>query len=112
MKGISNSGVPGVNINGERWFPSERSFGESISDYWGEWYCDSECGVLRDVLMKRPGQEIDEVRDPGAVRFKEAVDPHKVRAEHDALADLYRKNGVNVHYVEGVRLDRPNSMFM
>jgi N-dimethylarginine dimethylaminohydrolase len=112
MGGISNSGIPGVSVNGEKWFPSERTFAESISDYWGDWHCDSECGALRDVLMRRPGQEIDDVKDPGAVRFKEAIDPNKIRAEHDALTEVYRVHGVNVHYVEGCRLDRPNSMFM
>ena len=109
---LSNSGIPGVNINGERWFPSERTFGESMADYWGNWYCDSECGVLRDVLMRRPGPEVDDVKDPAAVRFKSAVDPEKLRKEHDDLAEIYRKHGVKVHYVDGCRVDRPNAMFM
>ena len=109
---FSNSGIPGVNINGERWFPSERTFAESMPDYWGNWYCDSECGVLRDVLMRRPGREVDDVKDPNAVRFKSAVDPEILRREHDSIADIYRNNGVEVHYVEGYRTDRPNAMFM
>lgn len=112
MSGVSNSGIPGININGERWFPSERNFAESMKDYWGDWYCDSECGVLRDVLMHRPGPELDAVTDYSAVRFKAMIDADKARAEHDALADVYRANGVNVHYVEGFREDRPNAMFM
>lgn len=108
----SNSGFPGVNVNGERWFPSERSFLESIKDYWGDWYCDSECGTLKAVLMRHPGPELDAVKDPSAVRFKAAIDADKARAEHDNLTDIYRKYGVEVHYVEGYRIDRPNALFM
>ncbi|MDR3354108.1 MAG: hypothetical protein LBO21_03650 [Synergistaceae bacterium] len=112
MSVVSNSGIPGVNINGERWFPSERDFRECIKDYWGDWYCDSECGKLHDVLLHRPGPELDAVKDYASYRFKEMVDANEAREEHDALAGLYRKNGVNVHYVEGFRKDRPNAMFM
>ena len=52
---MGNSGFPGININGERWFPNERNFAESMKDYWGDWYCDSECGTLKAVLLHRPG---------------------------------------------------------
>ncbi|EFQ24318.1 amidinotransferase [Aminomonas paucivorans DSM 12260] len=101
-----------VTVRGERWYPSERNFAESLGDYWGDWYCDSEAGVLKAVLMRRPGPELDGVTDPAAVRFKAPVDPETARRQHDALADLYRAHGVTVHYVEGYRPDRPNALFM
>ena len=101
-----------VTVRGERWYPSERSFTESLGDYWGDWYCDSEAGVLKAGLMRRPGPELDGVTDPAAVRFKAPVDPETARRQHDALADLYRAHGVTVHYVEGYRPDRPNALFM
>ncbi len=109
---MGNSGFPGININGERWFPNERNFAESMKDYWGDWYCDSECGTLKAVLLHRPGPEMDAVKDPSAVRFKAAIDADKARSEHDGLADIYRAHGVDVHYVEGYRIDRPNALFM
>ncbi len=108
----SNSGFPGVNVNGERWFPSTRNFAESMNDYWGDWYCDSECGKLKAVLMHRPGPEMDAVTDPASVRFKSAIDADRARVEHDALAEIYRQYGVEVHYIEGARLDRPNALFV
>lgn len=101
-----------VTIRGERWFPSEKSFADEMASCWGDWYCDSEVGALRTVLMHRPGPEIDAVTDPSVVRFKALMDPEKARAQHDALAEVYRSHGVEVHYVEGGRLDRPNALFM
>jgi len=101
-----------VTIQGERWFPSERTFSEDMPLYWGDWYCDSEVGKLRAVLMHRPGPEIDAVKDPAAVRFKALMKPDKARKQHDALAEIYRSHGVSVHYVEETRIDRPNSLFM
>jgi N-dimethylarginine dimethylaminohydrolase len=101
-----------ITIKGERWFPSEQSFSEAMPTYWGDWYCDSEVGTLRAVLMRRPGPELDAVTDPAAVRFKSMITADKARAEHDALAEVYRSHGIAVHYVDGYRLDRPNALFM
>ena len=61
--------------------------------------------------MRRPGAEIDNF-DWQAARFKAPVDPERFRAQHDALADIYRANGVRVHYVEDQRTDKPNAVFM
>lgn len=101
-----------VKIQGERWFPCEKTFSEEMTVYWGDWYCDSEVGKLRSVLMHRPGPEIDAVTDPFKFRFKALMDCEKARAQHDALAEVYSSNGVSVHYVEEARVDRPNSLFM
>ncbi|NLO55538.1 MAG: amidinotransferase [Thermovirga sp.] len=101
-----------VLIHGERWFPGGKSFSEDMPEYWGDWYCDSEVGKLRAVLMHRPGPEIDAVTDPASVRFKALMDPEKAREQHDALAGIYRDHGVRVYYVEEGRLDRPNALFM
>lgn len=109
---LGNSGFPGINVYGERWFPSKQNFGASIKAYWGDWYCDSECGKLKTVLMRRPGPELDAVKEPSQVRFKAAIDAEKARKEHDTLANIYRAHGVEVYYVEGYRLDRPNALFM
>ncbi|MGB9867424.1 MAG: dimethylarginine dimethylaminohydrolase family protein [Bacillota bacterium] len=107
-----NLAVEEVTVRGERWFPSDRTFAEEMPELWGDWYCDSEVGKLRAVLMHRPGPEIDNMKDPAPYRFKALMDPEKARAQHDALAEIYRQHGVKVYYVEQTRLDRPNAIFM
>lgn len=101
-----------LKVQGERWFPDTRSFADLISENWYDCYCDSEVGKLRAVLLRRPGKEIDLMRDAAKYRFKELMDPEKARAQQDALADIYRQHGVQVHYVEEAREDRPNSLFL
>ena len=98
-------------LPGERWFPLETSFEEDMKEYWGDWGVCSEVDTLKDVLMRRPGPEIDNF-DWAAARFKCAIDPERFRAQHDALAQVYRDHGVRVHYVEEQRTDKPNALFM
>ena len=63
--------------------------------------------------MRRPGIEIDDVADPNAALWTESMeDPDLTRAQHDALAEIYRQHGVDVHYVESGRTDRPNAHFV
>jgi N-dimethylarginine dimethylaminohydrolase len=98
-------------IPGERWFPAESSFKDDMPALWGDWGVSSEVEELKAVLMHRPGKEIEQF-DHRKVRFREPVDPEKIRNQHDALAELYRQHGVTVHYVEGQQEDRPNAMFV
>jgi N-dimethylarginine dimethylaminohydrolase len=102
-----------LTIRGERWFPDDASFADQMSEHWGDWYCDSEIGRLRAVLMRRPGPEIDVVTDDNYAEFrwKAAMDPDLARKQHDALADVYREHGVAVHYVAEQRRDRPNAVY-
>ena len=96
----------------ERWLAQEAPFEKEIARYWGDWGVSSEVGRLRAVLMRRPGAEIENMGDPAAWRFREAIDPEVARKQQDALTDIYRAHGVAVHYVEEMRRDRPNAMFM
>lgn len=112
---MSNIEVPvKVKVQGERWFPSEKTFAQDMKELWGDWYCDSEVGKLRDVIMRRPGKEVEYITQEnyGDFRWKAPMDIEKARAQHDALTDIYRAHGVNVHYVENQREDRPNALFM
>ena len=97
-------------IPGEKWFPKETSFTEDMKDLWGDWGVCSEVDTLRAVLMRRPGKEIENF-DWEAARFKAPIDPERFRAQHDALAQIYRDHGVQVHYIEEQREDRPNALF-
>lgn len=103
-----------TEVQGERWFPSKITFAEEMRDLWGDWYCDSEVGRLRAVLMHRPGAEIegiswDNYKD---FRFRAPMDAVRAREQQDRLAGIYRAHDVEVYYVEGQRLDRPNAMYL
>ena len=97
-------------IAGERWFPKESTIIDDMKDLWGDWGVCSEVDQLKAVLMRRPGREIENF-DWQEARFKAAIDPEKFRAQHDGLADIYRAHGVNVHYIEEQREDKPNALF-
>lgn len=103
-----------VKVQGERWFPSEKTFSDEISELWGNWYCDSEVGRLRSVLLRRPGKEIENITDHNysEYRWKAPMIPERARAQQDALVQIYLDHGVQVHYVQEQREDRPNALFM
>lgn len=103
-----------IKVQGERWFPSETKFADEMKDLWGNWYCDSEVGKLRRVLMRRPGKEIEIVNETNysQFRWKNPMDVDKARAQQDKLAQIYRDHGAEVYYVEDQREDRPNALFM
>jgi len=97
----------------EKWLALNTSMREEFTEYWGgDWGCDSETGTLRAVLLRRPGHEINHIHSADDWRWREIMAPMKARAQHDALAEFYRSRGVTVHYVEKMRKDRPNGMFM
>ena len=103
-----------VTVQGERWFPLETSFADEKNELWGDWYCDSEIGVLQAVLMHRPGKEIEGITEENYThyRFRAPIDPVRAREQQDALTDLYRSHGVEVYYVKNQREDKPNAMYM
>jgi N-dimethylarginine dimethylaminohydrolase len=97
----------------KEWLSLETSIAEDFAEYWGgDWGCDSEVGKLRAVLMRRPGKEIEGVEDPEECRWLDVMDAEKSRKQHDDLAELYRSEGIEVHYVEKMREDKPNALFI
>ena len=89
----------------------ETGFHSMMKQLYGDFGVDSEVGRLRSVLMRRPGKEIEGITDPAAVAMKEIWDVGKVREEHDALAEIYRSNGVEVHYTEAMAPHLPNAVY-
>jgi len=84
-----------------------------MTSLWGgDWGCDSEVGSLKAVLLRRPGKEIEGIKDPKQCRWLEVLNPEKARDQHDELAALYRAQGIAVFYVDRMRGDRPNAFFM
>ena len=74
-------------LAGERWFPLETSIVDDMKNLWGDWGVCSEVDTLRDVIMRRPGKEIENF-DWEAARFKAPIDPEKFRKQHDGLAQV------------------------
>jgi N-dimethylarginine dimethylaminohydrolase len=97
----------------EMWFAQETPFASEVKDYWGgDWGVASEVDNLKAVLLRRPEEEIEGMDDPAKWRWLELMDPDVARAQHDAMAEAYRQHGAKVYYVEEMRPDRPNAMFM
>ena len=96
---------------GQGWYPRTTSSIEDIGTIWGNFGSTSECGVLRSVLMHRPGPEIENVDDPTIALWLEKIDPIKAREQHDNLTDVYRSNGIEVNYVGECPIDKPNMYF-
>ena len=97
-------------ISGERWFPQETTIIDDMKNLWGDWGVSSEVDTLKAVLVRRPGKEIENF-DWQAARFKSSISPEKFRAQHDSLINIYKDHGVNVHYVEETKENRPNALF-
>ena len=104
--------TPAYTEGTEMWFADEGAFRDQINTYWGDWGCASEVGTLRAVMLRRPGAEIEHVKDAKLWRWLDVMDPAIARAQFDHLADTYRQHGVQVVLVEEMRPDRPNALFM
>lgn len=96
---------------GEKWSPRVQTRREEMREVWGDWGSGSECTPLRAVLLHRPGPELDAITDFDAMQMRADLRPDVARAQHDAMADAYEREGVTVHYVEGYRPDKPNQLF-
>jgi arginine deiminase len=60
---------------------------------------DSEVGPLREVIIHRPGTELDRLTPANAadLLFDDVMWPSHARGEHDAFADVLREHGARVH---------------
>ncbi len=97
---------------GAKWSERSTTFCDDLAEVWGNWGVSSECGTLRAVLLRRPGDELDGIVDFEAAQMRADVLPEVARQQHDALAEAYRGHGVTVHYVDRTRADKPNAMFI
>ncbi|MBX4173322.1 arginine deiminase [Weissella viridescens] len=63
---------------------------------------NSEIGTLREVLLHRPGAEIENITPDTMERllFDDIPFLKNAQAEHDAFADLLRERGAEVVYIE------------
>src|SRR6476661_1578451 len=62
----------------------------------------SEVGVLRTVLVHRPGRELERLtpRNKDDLLFDDVLWVKRARQEHDAFADSLAERGVEVLYLQ------------
>ena len=67
----------------------------------------TDFGKLEEVIIHRPGEEMNHL-DPerlSELLFEDLPELPTMQKHHDYFADLLRKNGVKVHYIEGLAAD-------
>ena len=97
---------------GEKWSQRHSSHRDEIGGIWTACGIDSEWRNLQAVLLHRPGDELNASNDnPDAVQMLAPVDVGRAREEHDAMAEAYRAQGVEVALVDPVLPCQPNLMF-
>lgn len=100
-------------FGGPGWIPRPTSLREELGRLWGLCGIDSEWGRLKSVLLHRPGRELEgTLRDPDASLMLGEVDPSETQRQHDELAQSYRVQGIEVHYVDPPAIPPPNQLFV
>ncbi len=107
MAGGSSFGT--AAYGGPGWSPRVATHSQEMGTLW-RGGLDSEWHTLKTVLLCRPGPEIV-VNDVDAAQQLEALDLARAQDEHDALADAYRSEGIEVLEVGAVSAPTPNRMF-
>ncbi len=97
---------------GPGWSPRSTSLREEIGSVWGRCGVASEYTRLRKVLLHRPGPELEATSDPDAALMLATPDLARARAEHDALAEVYREAGAEVFSIDPPEMPPPNQMFV
>ena len=97
---------------GENWSQREATHQQELGEIWGGCGIDSEWRELKSVLLHCPGDELNAAQDdPEAVQMLAPVDVPKSQQEHNAMVEVYRSQGVEVHFVEPELPCQPNLMF-
>lgn len=95
---------------GPGWRPRARSHAEELGDLWAACGLDSEWRPLRKVLLSAPGAALA-VADADASLYLARPDPARAAGEHAALAEAYRREGVEVVELREAP-ETPNRMFV
>lgn len=97
---------------GPGWQARETSSKEELGSVWSSCGLDSEWRPLRQVLLHRPGPELQQASDnPTSSLMLDTIDPAGISRQHDALAEAYRESGVEVSYVRPPVVPPPNQLF-
>ncbi len=87
---------------GKGWKPRIKSLSAELAEdggLWAPWRVGSEYKRLEAVLLHCPGRELRGVSRPNAVQHLAKIDPSGIRTEFAALASIYRRLGVAVHFL-------------
>jgi len=99
-------------LGGPGWSPRSSSLREELGSVWAACGVDREWGLLREVLLHRPGAELAVHGDPGRALMLGTVDPRAAARQHEALERAYGDEGVAVHLVEPPEPPPPNLVFV
>jgi arginine deiminase len=68
---------------------------------------DSEVGLLRRVILHRPGRELKRLTptNKDELLFDDVLWAQRARQEHDAFADVLRERGIEVLYLDALLTD-------
>lgn len=97
---------------GADWKARSKLLPQEIGLLWADIGATSECGVLKKVLLHRPGKGIENINNASKVLWKDIIKPEKAREQHDNLAEIYRSLGVDVQYLDAYGNDTPNLFFL
>lgn len=96
-------------LGGAGWLARDLPHAAEIGTVWAPFGVASSVTPLRDVLLSVPGEETA-VADPAAWLMLDRPDPERFRAQCDALAWIYRAEGVTPHLVRPTH-PTPNHVF-
>jgi N-dimethylarginine dimethylaminohydrolase len=97
---------------GPGWSPRNARLVDEIGTIWGAYSVASECSQLKAVLLHEPGSEADNLEEPDQSQMLAAPDREELTRQHRELADTYRSERVEVHYVDPAAIPTPNQMFV
>jgi N-dimethylarginine dimethylaminohydrolase len=97
---------------GKRWTGREKSMREEIGSIWRSCGINSEWAELKAVLLHRPGEEFEAIEDPDEVNMIDIPEPTLSGNQHDALAEAFRRESIDVMYVNPSEIPPPNLMFV
>ena len=100
-----------ATFGGKGWSPRTQTLGQEMGTLWGDWGQNLEWAPLEAVLLHRPGPEVEGLTDPEAVQMLDTLDVDRFRQEHDGLAEAYRNEGIEVHYLNPGEPVTPNNIF-
>ncbi len=103
--------IDAAAYGGPGWVGRDTTLRQELGGIWAACGIDSEWATLRAVLLHRPGAELAASAEPDAALMLAPLDLGKAQAQHDALAQAYRDQGVAVHAIDPEPPARPNQMF-
>jgi len=99
-------------LGGPGWTPRTYEHRDEIGTLWRHCGVKNEWKPLRQVILHRPGDELLGITDPNSAQMLQALEPGRAQEQHDNLAEAFRKEGIQVHFIAPAELPPPNLMFV